>query len=331
MFKISYTILNKLWFCWREYTHEHKHETNLEKKAIEHYNLKLKQFYLNELKLNRLDQLRKKSKLTLAQLKLNKQIIQDTFEYWCLKLKQNQKIDSLEVDAEKHFKLVQLTKVFSVWYYKFISEKEERRVERLADKHYKLTLYRKCLKSLIYYSKYRKRKQIQKEKLREYADSQLVYRVYQMWYEKLQQKQLVNDLEEQIGEFKIKHQLIRVFNYWKTSYKQRLQTKDKLKQMIKFYEKKLKLKAFNAIKDNYLKGLNERKDLMRAEKFYEFSQKRIVYNVWLDKLEDKNEIKIMHLIYKAKKHYETKLTNKALLYWKAYRVDQLELKVIINF
>lgn len=212
-------------------------------------------------------------------------------------------------------------------YFKFKNEKEDRRLERQAERHYKLNLFRKCLQSLKYYSQYRKRKQIQKLKLKDYADAQLVYRVYQTWLAKLEFKQTLNQIGEQINAFQVKYQLTRVFHVWRRSCQNRLSLKEKEKQMKKYYEKKLKANVFGALFQNYQVALNERIDLFKAEKFYVFWQKKISFSHWTDRLEDKNEIKLMHLVYKARRHFQNKITRKCLLYWKVYRLQRLELNV----
>lgn len=326
----NYTILNKYWLEWQIYAKQHKHETSQENKAIVHYETKLKEFYLNELKQNHFNQLKKKNKLNQIKNKLDSDLIQKTFQKWLHKLKESNKLNYLDQTAQNHFIQIQQTKCFQIWYYKFKNEKEERQSLLVARRHYKLTLLRKCFQSINYYAKYRRRKTIQKEKLKEYAESQLVYRSYKTWLIKLDFKLKLNELNDMIKQFQIKNQLKRVFNYWKVSYQNKCDLKERYKQMRKYYEKKFKRKYFNILSNNYMIVLNERIDLLKADKFNLFWQKKLIFSKWIDKLEDKNEIKIMHLYYKSKCHYEKRIKNKLFIAWKLFRVKQLELNAKTN-
>ncbi len=62
---------------------------------------------------------------------------------------------------------------------------------------------------------YRKKKQIQKQKLKEYAESQLVYRVFRTWVDKFENHQKMSLVEEEIVNFRNKFLLARVLSYWK--------------------------------------------------------------------------------------------------------------------
>ncbi len=292
--------------------------------------MKLKRLYFTQFRLFRMAQLRKRNRLDQINNQLGTYLIKQTFEKWRLKYRKQNELNCLDDKANDHFEMMQRTKVFLFWYFKFKNEKEDRRLERIAARNYKLNLFKKCFQSLKYYCMYRKRKKIQKLKLKEYAESQLVFKVYKTWQHKYEMKQKLNDLNEQISIFQIKNQMIRVFNLWKTSYSNRILLKDKMKRMNKYYEKKLKAKIFQALFHNYQIAFNERNDLLRAEKFSIYWQKKIYFSVWTDRLEDKNEIKMMHLVYKAKRHYEYKIFNKYLLNWKIFRLQQLKLKVITS-
>lgn len=66
------------------------------------------------------------------------------------------------------------------------------------------------------YTLYRRKKKIQKQKLDEYAESQLVYRIFQTWYQKFETRVKLNELESDIVEFRDRFLVARVFNYWKS-------------------------------------------------------------------------------------------------------------------
>lgn len=96
---------------------------------------------------------------------------------------------------------------------------------------------------------------------------------------------------------------------------------------IKFYDKRLKQKAFNAIKQNLITTKNELFIVKKAEKFDSFWCKKIVFYKWLDRLEDKKEIKSMHLVFKARKHYESYLLSTGLKTWKYFIKQKKKLDV----
>ena len=87
---------------------------------------------------------------------------------------------------------------------------------RKAQQHYKRTLLKKCMHSIRMYAIYRRKKKIQKLKLNEYAESQLVYRVYHTWVERYNQKKKINELDEQVDQFQKHFLLARVLEYWKS-------------------------------------------------------------------------------------------------------------------
>ncbi len=219
-------------------------------------------------------------------------------------------------------------KCYAFWYYKFANEKEDRTKLRMALQHYKLDLLKKCFNSLCMYTTYRRKKKIQKFKLKQYAESQLVYRVYQTWMQKYEVRVREIVLEEDISEFKRKYLLIRIFKYWKTSMSSKKDLRVREIKMKKFYEKNLKKKCFNSLKSNYLQENEIKLDYIRAENFEKFWRKKDFFSKWLDKLEEKNDIKTMHLAYKGSKHYDAKLVRHFFKEWILFVKEQRELNVI---
>jgi hypothetical protein len=96
-----------------------------------------------------------------------------------------------------------------------VTEKEERRKWRLAQVFSRRVLLKRCMDSIKMYTVYRKKKEMQKRKLNEYAESQLVYRVFRTWCEKFEYIQKANEIEDEIVLFRNKYLLARVLNYWK--------------------------------------------------------------------------------------------------------------------
>ena len=149
----------------------------------------------------------------------------------------------MEETADTHFQLIQLNKVhknsshihfikfiffkknsfchlwfkkcYAVWQYKFRTGKDERHSERLALNHYKSNLLDKCLQSLRYYAIYRRKKKKQKQKLNEYAESQLVYKIYHMWLSKFEKKKQSVEVDRQVTQFRDRFTMARSLEYWK--------------------------------------------------------------------------------------------------------------------
>lgn len=63
------------------------------------------------------------------------------------------------------------------------------------------------------YTLYRRKKKIQKKKLDEYAESQLVYKIFQTWHQKYQLRLKVNLLEEEITCFSETYLKYRVLKF----------------------------------------------------------------------------------------------------------------------
>ena len=103
-------------------------------------------------------------------------------------------------------------------------------------------------------------------------------------------------------------------------------------RMKKYYEKKLKLKAFYAIKENYIEAFTEKNHYSKAEHFNSLWIKKLFFSVIVDKLEQKrdkdDEIKLMHLNYKARKIFDKNLQLKCIREWKIFIIDQRKEKVI---
>lgn len=100
-------------------------------------------------------------------------------------------------------------------------------------------------------------------------------------------------------------------------------------RMKKLYEKALKRKCFASLKQNRDESRDELAKLDRAHKFDMLWTKRICFEQWSQKLEQKLDIYQMHLVYKAKKHYEAKLVRNYLATWKCYVLEQREKKVCV--
>lgn len=75
---------------------------------------------------------------------------------------------------------------------------------------------KKCFHSIKIYRIYRRKKTIQKLKLKEYYESQLVYRIYHTWVNKYEMKKKTYQLEDVIENFKNRYLEARVFQYWKS-------------------------------------------------------------------------------------------------------------------
>jgi hypothetical protein len=105
-----------------------------------------------------------------------------------------------------------------MWYFKFNTEKEERRKVRLAQQHHKTKLLLNCFNSLKMFTIYRRKKKLQKQKLAEYAESQLVYRTFHTWVEKYQTKKHLEEIQAEILQIERRFLAKRAFNYWKTGF-----------------------------------------------------------------------------------------------------------------
>lgn len=63
------------------------------------------------------------------------------------------------------------------------------------------------------YTLYRRKKKIQKQKLADYAESQLVYKIFKMWQEKYQFRLRIMLLEQEINCFTETYLKYRVLKY----------------------------------------------------------------------------------------------------------------------
>jgi hypothetical protein len=191
-------------------------------------------------------------------------------------------------------------------------------------------MLKQCMNSLKIYTTYRRKKTLQKLKLKEYADAQLVYKIYQSWSEKFQLRQKINEIEYEINQFKNKFMLLRALNYWKLAYENRMKLKLKEAQVKRFYQKKLKRKVFEIIKENYAQEKRGKEILLRAENFDRYWLKKRFYDQWSEKMDEKNEIKSMHIVYKAKKHHETNVVKKCLRLWIEFTIELRKLNVVFS-
>ena len=134
---------------------------------------------------------------------------------WYMKTKQRKQLEQMTALADSHYKLVQYNKIYSVWYYKFRTGKDDRNAHRLAEKHYRTAQLDRCFQALKYYVAYRKKKQVQKQKLNEYADSQLVYRVYHTWLAKYEERKRMIEIDSKIAEFRDRFTMVRILERWR--------------------------------------------------------------------------------------------------------------------
>lgn len=81
---------------------------------------------------------------------------------------------------------------------------------------------------------------------------------------------------------------------------------------------------------NHLEIKNELLLAQKVEQFDRIWCKKIYFSKWIDKLEDKNEIKSMHLVFKARKHYETTLLRNGVDAWIYFIREQRVLNVKIK-
>jgi len=86
---------------------------------------------------------------------------------------------------------------------------------RKAQKHHNMHLYKKYFNSIRIYVCYRRKKEIQKVKLKEYWESQLVFRTYQTWMLKFKKRKLEIAQERQIEQFKERYLMARTMQTWK--------------------------------------------------------------------------------------------------------------------
>ena len=98
---------------------------------------------------------------------------------------------------------------------KFLNESKERSAIRSATVHYKRALLNKCFRALNFYSVYRRKKKLKKQKIDEYAESQLVYRVYKTWFQKYEIVKENFAINETVDIFKERFLKYRAFHLWK--------------------------------------------------------------------------------------------------------------------
>lgn len=300
----NYIIYRTVWTQWRLFVNESRTQNRLEKIAIEFNINKSRKKCLLVWKgfLNQKGQQR--NKLKSIQETKNEQILHEYFEKWQNKYTIYKKRYKMYEIATKHFNLITLSKVFLLWKIKYEQINDNKRNNKLADEHYREVLVGKCFNSLVYYKKYRQRKNKQKFKVDEYYDSQLIYRVFKVWSNKSELKNNEKQSDALIESFQRKYHLLRYFHNWKysTELNQKLHLKEK--QCIKLYEKKLKTKVFEVFKDlvgaKNLKQSNEYK----ADRFYSKWILRHFLNKWFNKHEEKEDIQLMHLTYKANKFHD---------------------------
>jgi hypothetical protein len=108
------------------------------------------------------------------------------------------------------------------WAFKYENEKEERRNMRKAQKHHNMHLYKKYLNSIRIYVYYRRKKEIQKLKLKEYCESQLVFKTYQTWVAKFNKRKLEIEQESQIERFKQRFLMAHTMQTWKRGKKKQI-------------------------------------------------------------------------------------------------------------
>lgn len=66
----------------------------------------------------------------------------------------------------------------------------------------------------------------------------------------------------------------------------------------------------------------------KAERFNNLWTRRIYFEKWEEKLEVRQEINVLHLIYKANKHYTSRLLLKCVNKWGCFIIEQREYNVI---
>jgi hypothetical protein len=93
-------------------------------------------------------------------------------------------------------------------------------------------------------------------------------------------------------------------------------------QVKRFYEKKLRKRVFDIIRENYEAARHEKLVIQKAELFDTMWVKRRFFSDWTDKLESRNEMKSMHVAYKARRHRERHLMNSCLRQWVTFIVEQ---------
>lgn len=98
-------------------------------------------------------------------------------------------------------------------------------------------------------------------------------------------------------------------------------------QMNRFYQKNLKRKFFNILLNNHydekIKMLDHETAIQAELKFMKIRY----YSKWIDKYEEKTDIRQLHLSYKAKVHYEKSLIKKSMKTWMIYLIDSREVNV----
>ena len=100
--------------------------------------------------------------------------------------------------------------------------------------------------------------------------------------------------------------------------------------MNKYCQTKLKRKLFEALKENYLTAMKERQDKIKAEKFSLIWIKRHYYSIWADRFEEKTDMKSIHLMYKARVHYQNVIVRKYYQQWFQFKENARTINVSIS-
>ena len=86
-------------------------------------------------------------------------------------------------------------------------------------------------------------------------------------------------------------------------------------------------KAFDLLKHNYMEAEDEKKRNNEADQFSRLWFKKRFFSIWIEKFEDKVDMKSIHLVFKARVHHEQRIIKDSFRIWRGFYQDTLLDKV----
>ncbi|CAH1783764.1 unnamed protein product [Owenia fusiformis] len=313
-----YTMWNKVWRLWREYTLKQRAKTAKFKLAIHYADVSSLKHCFD----------RWRDYIEIKREKTSRKITAEHFAYqlairhvwtvWRGKLLDLRVEREQEVVAHHIWQLRLLTRFWSVWRDHYLASVEAKDLETLAISHNRTMILSLVWKAWMQYIINRREKSAIKEFATRHHNDVLSQRYFLIWQNRWHQHQKRARHAERLDQLAKRVRLRRIFTHWQhyidLVYEKRSQTQ----RAEMHYMRHLLRVGFKGLQ---LYVVQRRIKVVRQHMASQLRCKMLLHrtwNSWLNRCESSEELKMLSLSRKAWKHHQKKVLQRAVDQWKTY-------------
>ncbi|KAM3939555.1 protein SFI1 homolog [Leptodactylus fuscus] len=254
----------------------------------------------------------------------------NTWHTWVKRIQQKQRIEQMEMLALNHWASSLQMRAWLQWKELYLVTEEEKLKEENAVRHHRCSKLQAALRAWQLYLHYRQQKKQQHAVALCLYREHLTQRYFTFWFDQLETKRRMQAKEECYESLSRHFILRRVFNHWRHYMQIRSEDANLHKLAQDHYRFHLMKSGCHAFKKNVCLALSRRQRKLQAVQQYHSSLLCRFWTTWHNRMEQKEEGRLLSLTKAAHSHYRSVLLEKCFSFWIQYKQHCKMKKVLVS-